>query len=115
MGTFGVDANGEATSGLNHEDERTEATPRDGAPWMSDEVRERGPSRGGACSGAESVRPTSHGRSRKDKAKPYCIRRIEVLEAYIKVKSNDGAAGIDEQTIEDFERNLKRNLYKVWN
>jgi RNA-directed DNA polymerase len=38
-----------------------------------------------------------------------------VLEAYIKVKSNEGAAGIDEQTIEDFERNLKRNLYKVWN
>ncbi len=31
------------------------------------------------------------------------------------MKSNKGAAGIDEQTIEDFERNLKRNLYKVWN
>jgi hypothetical protein len=82
---------------------------------MSEEVRESGWSKGGACSGAKSVRPTSNGRSLKDKAKPYCIARTEVLEAYYKVKSNKGAAGIDEQTIEDFERNLKRNLYKVWN
>jgi retron-type reverse transcriptase len=65
--------------------------------------------------GPKSVRPTSDGRSLKDKAKPYCITRIEVLEAYFKVKSNKGAAGIDDQTIEDFERNLKRNLYRVWN
>ena len=76
---------------------------------MSDEVRESGRCNGGACSGAKSVRPTSDGRSLKDKAKPFCITRIEVLEAYFKVKSNKGATGIDEQTIEDFERNLKRN------
>jgi RNA-directed DNA polymerase len=82
---------------------------------MSDEVRESGWSKGGACSGAKSVRPTSNGRSLKDKAKPYRMARTEVLEAYYKVKSNKGAAGIDEQTIEDFERDLKRNLYKVWN
>ena len=82
---------------------------------MSDEVRESGRSKGGACSGAKSVRPTRDGRSQKDKAKPYSITRIEVLEAYFKVKSNKGAAGVDEQTIEDFERNRKGNLYKVWN
>ncbi|MGA7870177.1 MAG: hypothetical protein WCA22_04685 [Candidatus Binatus sp.] len=82
---------------------------------MSNEVRESGQSKGGTCSGARSVGPTRDGRSLKDKAKPYCITRIEVLEAYFKVKSNKGAAGIDDQTIEDFERNLKRNLYKVWN
>ena len=115
MGTFGVDANGEVSSGLNHKDESTEATPRDGAPRRSDEVHESGRSKGGACSEAKLVGPTSNGRSPKDKAKPYCISRQEVLEAYFKVKSNQGAAGIDEQTIEDFERNLKRNLYKVWN
>jgi hypothetical protein len=101
VGTFGVDANGEATSGLNQEGESTDATSRDGAPRMSDEVRESGRSKGGACSGAKSVRPTRDGRSQKDKAKPYCITRIEVLEAYFKVKSNKGAAGVDEQTIED--------------
>jgi RNA-directed DNA polymerase len=31
------------------------------------------------------------------------------------VKSNKGTAGVDEQSIEDFERDLKNNLYKVWN
>jgi len=38
-----------------------------------------------------------------------------VVEAYRQVKANRGAAGIDEQTITDFERKLKANLYKVWN
>jgi RNA-directed DNA polymerase len=31
------------------------------------------------------------------------------------VKANKGAAGIDEQSIADFERDLKNNLYKIWN
>src|SRR6202022_394596 len=54
-------------------------------------------------------------RSLKDKAKPYCISRTEVLEAYRKVKSNKGAAGVDEQTIKDLEQGLKSNLCRVWN
>ncbi len=115
VGTFGVDANGKAASGLNHEGERTDATPRDGAPRSSEEVRESGRSEGGACSEAEFVGSTRNGRSPKDKAKPYCISRQEVLEAYLKVKSNKGAAGIDEQTIEDFEGDVKNNLYRIWN
>jgi RNA-directed DNA polymerase len=45
-------------------------------------------------------------------AKPYCISKWEVWEAYKRVKANQGAAGVDEQTIEDFERDLKGNLYK---
>jgi RNA-directed DNA polymerase len=100
---------------VKHEDESTNATPRDGASRNSDEVRESGWSEGDACSEARFVRPTRNGRSRKDQAKPYCILRQEVLEAYYKVKSNKGAAGIDEQTIQEFERDLKGNLYKVWN
>src|SRR5437899_7920381 len=48
-------------------------------------------------------------------AKPFCISKWEVWEAYKRVKVNQGAAGVDEQTIADFERNLKRNLYKIWN
>ena len=48
-------------------------------------------------------------------AKPFCISKREVWEAYQRVKENKGAAGIDEESIEDFEKNLKRNLYKVWN
>nr|WP_207391798.1 group II intron reverse transcriptase/maturase [Neochlamydia sp. AcF84] len=37
------------------------------------------------------------------------------MEAYKLVKANAGAAGIDQQTLEDFDRNLKSNLYKIWN
>src|SRR6266542_5753328 len=48
-------------------------------------------------------------------AKPFCISKWEVWEAYKRVKANQGAAGVDEQTIADFERNLKRNLYRIWN
>lgn len=55
------------------------------------------------------------GGAQRTRQKSYCISRQEVLEAYRKVKSNKGAAGIDEQTIEDFEQDLKNNLYRVWN
>src|SRR5579863_2004768 len=48
-------------------------------------------------------------------AKPFVISKWEVWEAYKRVKANKGAAGVDEQSIEDFERNLKGNLYKIWN
>ncbi len=48
-------------------------------------------------------------------AKPFVISKWEVLEAYKRVKANQGAAGVDEQSITDFERNLKGNLYKIWN
>jgi RNA-directed DNA polymerase len=115
VGTFGVDANGEVTSGLNHEGESTNAAPRDGTPRSSDEVGESRWSKGGVCSEAKSVGSTSNGRNPKDEAKPFCISRREVWEAYLKVKSNQGAAGLDRQTIEEFEKDLKNNLYKVWN
>ena len=48
-------------------------------------------------------------------AKPFCISKREVWEAYKRVKANKGAAGVDEQSIADFERKLKDNLYKLWN
>jgi RNA-directed DNA polymerase len=48
-------------------------------------------------------------------AKPFCISKWEVWEAYRRVKANKGAAGVDEQSIADFERKLKDNLYKLWN
>jgi RNA-directed DNA polymerase len=50
-----------------------------------------------------------------NEAKPFCISKKEVWEAYKRVKENKGAAGVDEQTIEDFEKKLKKNLYKIWN
>jgi RNA-directed DNA polymerase len=48
-------------------------------------------------------------------AKPYTISKQVVWEAYQKVKANKGAAGVDGQSIEAFETDLKNNLYKIWN
>jgi retron-type reverse transcriptase len=50
-----------------------------------------------------------------DEAKPFLIPKREVWEAFKRVKANQGAAGADGQSIEDFEANLSGNLYKLWN
>ncbi len=47
--------------------------------------------------------------------KPFEITKEQVWLAYQSVKKNKGAGGIDEQTMEGFESNLKDNLYKIWN
>lgn len=49
------------------------------------------------------------------RAKPFDISKKMVWKAYLRVKESKGAAGIDGQSIADFERNLKANLYKIWN
>lgn len=49
------------------------------------------------------------------KAKPYSISKHLVWEAYKRVKSSDGAAGVDDQTIKEFEEGLANNLFKLWN
>ena len=38
-----------------------------------------------------------------------------VWEAYRRVKANKGAPGVDGCSIEDFETDLRGNLYKIWN
>jgi RNA-directed DNA polymerase len=48
-------------------------------------------------------------------AKPFDIPKQLVWSAYLSVKANDGAPGVDNQTVEDFERDLKNNLYRIWN
>ena len=48
-------------------------------------------------------------------AKPYQIPKRLVWEAYRRVKANRGAAGIDGETLAAFEKDLKGNLYKIWN
>ena len=47
--------------------------------------------------------------------KSFDISKWEVWEAYQKVKANKGAAGVDGCSIGDFEKDLKGNLYKIWN
>jgi RNA-directed DNA polymerase len=48
-------------------------------------------------------------------AKPFDISKWKVVEAFRKVKANAGAAGVDGESIEEFERDLNANLYKLWN
>jgi len=50
-----------------------------------------------------------------DKAKPFNIPKREIWEAFKKVRANQGAAGVDGQSIADFETDLANNLYKLWN
>jgi len=52
---------------------------------------------------------------RSDAAKPFDISKWVVWEAYRQVKANRGAAGVDEESIAEFEGDLKGNLYKLWN
>ena len=47
--------------------------------------------------------------------KSYNIPKELIYEAYLRVKTNKGCAGIDGQSLSDFEQNLKNNLYKLWN
>jgi RNA-directed DNA polymerase len=48
-------------------------------------------------------------------AKPFSISKRMVWNAYKRVKANQGAAGVDEESLADFERDLTNNLYKLWN
>ncbi len=49
------------------------------------------------------------------KAKPFAISKELVWQAYKKVKSNRGAAGVDRVSLADFEADLENNLFKLWN
>src|SRR4051794_40398564 len=47
--------------------------------------------------------------------KPFQISKWTVWEAFGRVKANKGAAGVDDQSIAEFEQDLNNNLYRLWN
>jgi RNA-directed DNA polymerase len=49
------------------------------------------------------------------RSKPFDISKQLVWDAYRKVAANKGAAGVDRQSIAEFEQDLKKNLYRLWN
>ncbi|MFE7245597.1 reverse transcriptase domain-containing protein, partial [Streptomyces sp. NPDC057580] len=51
----------------------------------------------------------------KSSVKPFEISKWEVKEAWEEVRANKGAPGVDGQSVADFEKDLKNNLYRVWN
>jgi len=47
--------------------------------------------------------------------KPFDISKRLVWQAWKQVKAKKGAAGVDGQSIADFEADLGNNLYRIWN
>jgi len=105
---------GEAASGSNREGESTDAEHRGGAARSSEEGPVMGPERRGCV-----VQPWPSANRQweepVDKAKPFKIPKREVWEAFKRVKANQGAAGVDGQSIAEFETALASNLYRLWN
>ncbi len=48
-------------------------------------------------------------------AKAFTIPKVLIWDAYQDVKKSKGGPGADGQTMEEFEGNLKNNLYRIWN
>ena len=63
----------------------------------------------------QDAREQPRGRTSPQKAKPFPVTKQQVWEAWKRVKANQGGAGIDQQSIAEFEANLGDNLYKIWN
>ena len=55
------------------------------------------------------------GMSLMSETKPFTISKSLVYQAWLRVKANKGSAGLDGQSVADFEQSLGRNLYKLWN
>ena len=51
----------------------------------------------------------------KPKDKPFAIPKQMVWEAWLQVMDNDGAPGVDGQDLDEFEADLRNNLYVIWN
>jgi group II intron reverse transcriptase/maturase len=65
---------------------------------------------------AESRQPRKLiGEERGAPAKAFDIPKQLVVEAYRRVKANRGAAGVDGETLRQFEADRKNQLYKIWN
>ena len=63
----------------------------------------------------ELKQPTMYGRSCSVPTKPFEISKLDVFEAYKRVKRNKGGEGCDGISLQDFDVHLKDNLYKIWN
>jgi len=93
----------------------TEAPVSSGAIDSSVEASVMGVERCDGVVRTESVRQPCKGEERARAVKPFGIDKRVVWEAWRRVRANRGAAGVDDESIEMFEANLKDNLYRLWN
>jgi hypothetical protein len=106
------DGKGEVSSGQNREDESTDAEHRDGAARIRDEGSVMELDRRG-CVFSRGHGPTEANWQQEepvDEVKPFDIPKREVWAAFRKVKANQGAAGVDGQSIADFEADLSKSM-----
>lgn len=113
MRTCRPDVKGESDAAMHTKS--TDAGHRGGPSRSSDEAPVMGAERRGwPVQSNEDGQPKA-GRNRRQETKPFQISKHLVFEAYKRVKANKGSAGVDAQSLSDFEVNLKGNLYKLWN
>lgn len=62
-----------------------------------------------------ALRINPRGEESVSTAKPFDIAKRMVWDSYLDVKRSGGGPGVDGQSMEDFEEDLKDNLYKIWN
>ena len=99
----------------SHKDESTDAGHRGGVTRSSEEGAVMATERRGGIVRSGSKGQPGVGRSPSDQTKPFKITKRQVYEAYKRVKANGGGAGVDRQSLNDFDDNLGDNLYKLWN
>lgn len=97
-----------------------DALHRDGQTRSSDEAAVMAVERRGLVGDLTSPKAicnwtTARQEDPVNEAKPFNISKRLVWEAYREVKANKGAAGVDGVSLKEFERELKNNLYKIWN
>lgn len=98
-----------------HKNESTDAMHRGGMTRSSEEPSVMGGERRSHVNSVSKESQPCSGRNSHEQTKPFQISKAAVLEAYRKVKANRGAAGVDRESLADFEKDLKNNLYKIWN
>ena len=105
----------ESTSGDHHKAESINARYGGGAVRSSGEMPVMGVERRGSVKQPVCRSQLHQQEEGRYKAKPFDIDKWLIVEAYNRVKANAGSAGIDRQSLDDFDRDRKHNLYKLWN
>ena len=99
----------------SRKNESTDARHRGGAIRSSDETAVMAVERRDCIIPVEALDNSLNEEELVSETKPFSISKHVVFEAYKRVKANKGSAGVDKESLTDFEENLKGNLYKIWN
>lgn len=99
----------------HHKNESTDAKHRDGVTRSSEEGAVMALEQRGGIIQSDFAGQPQNGRNPDCQTKPFEITKRQVYQAYKRVKANRGAAGVDHQSLKDFDGDLSGNLYKLWN